>query len=79
MTVRAMTTRGAALQQSAGEVGVAKGERTAVDHLQECAATHQPGLGARATDVIRGSVGLRCAECRRTYNLDVSAFGTHQR
>ncbi|MBI4400154.1 MAG: hypothetical protein HY581_00800 [Nitrospirae bacterium] len=79
LTVRAMTTGAAALLQSAGEVRVTKGERTAVDHLAECAATHQSALGVRAMDVARDSVGLRCAECRRMYDLDVSAFETHQR
>ena len=30
-------------------------------------------------DVVNESVGLRCAECRRSYDLEVSVFETHQR
>lgn len=76
LTIRALTT---AAPVSLSPVGRAQGERSAAEHLTQCFATHQAALGVREVDVARDAVGLRCAECRRTYDLDVATFETHQR
>jgi hypothetical protein len=54
-------------------------ERPATDLLLECSAAHQAALGIWAMDVLQDSVGLRCTDCHRSYDLDVSEFETFQR
>lgn len=84
MTLRRLAVRGPAVRDSAGMAG--KGETRgaggredrALDCLTRCAQSHPAALGVRAVDVLQDSVGLRCAECHRTYDLDVSAFETRQ-
>ena len=49
------------------------------DLLKACAATHQAAITLRDMDVFQDLVRLRCADCRRLYELTVSAFETHQR
>lgn len=71
-----LTVRAVALLPPAAEAGAQGG---AVDQLAQCAAAHPAALGVRAMDVVNESVGLRCAECRRSYDLEVSVFTTHQR
>lgn len=56
--------------------GAEMAERPATDLLLECADAHQPALGIWAMDVLQDSVGLRCADCHRSYDLDVTAFET---
>lgn len=76
LTVRVFTVRAVAPLPPAAEAGTQGG---AVDQLAQCAAAHPAALGVRAMDVVNESVGLRCAECRRSYDLEVSVFETHQR
>lgn len=76
LTVRALTTHVPAVRAASEE---APGGDEAADCLKHCLAAHQVALGVREVDVLRDSVGLRCAECRRLYDLDVAAFETHQR
>jgi len=76
LTVRALTTHVPAARAASEE---APGGDEAADRLRHCLAAHQVALGVREVDVLRDSVGLRCAECRRSYDLDVAAFETHQR
>jgi len=47
--------------------------------LNACIATHRASITLREMDVFRDLVLLRCADCRRHYELTVSAFETHQR
>ena len=51
----------------------------AADRLQQCAAEHGTAIRLRAVDVVQETAGLRCAECRRLYELDVAAFDTHMK
>ena len=76
LTVRALTAHAPAARAVAE--GVHGGDEAA-DCLRHCLAAHQTALGVREVDVLQDSVGLRCAECRRSYDLDVAAFETHQR
>ncbi len=76
LTIRLLTSSTPVLLSLVGQT---QGEKEAAGHLMQCFATHQTALGVREVDVVRDAVGLRCAECRRTYDLDVAAFETHQR
>lgn len=47
--------------------------------LGRCIAGHHAMVTLREMDVFQDLVLLRCAECRRQYELTVSSFETHQR
>jgi hypothetical protein len=47
--------------------------------LGRCVGAHQTAITLREMDVFQDAVLLRCAECRRHYELTVSAFETHQK
>lgn len=47
--------------------------------LNRCIAAHREALSLREMDVFHDLVRLRCADCRRHYEVTVSAFKTHQR
>jgi hypothetical protein len=78
LTLRALALRVSAVRRVEDEAK-ARDERSADVHLEECAASHPAALGVRAMDVVRETAGLRCGECRRIYELDVTMFETHQR
>lgn len=46
--------------------------------LSSCIMTHQASITLREMDVFQDLVLLRCANCRRYYELTVSSFETHQ-
>lgn len=54
-------------------------ERDARPLLASCLAAHAAALSLREMDVFEDVVVIRCAECRRHYALDVTAFETHQK
>jgi hypothetical protein len=62
-----------------GEVTSAKAIPTAKEMLLSCLQAHAEAVTIRELDVIRDSVGLRCAECRRMFDLQVSTFESHQK
>lgn len=47
--------------------------------LKVCSTLHQTAVTLRDMDVFQDLVLLRCADCRRQYELTVSAFETHQK
>ncbi len=47
--------------------------------LGACVTAHGAGVSAREMDVFRDLVVLRCADCRRHYDVTVVEFETHQR
>lgn len=47
--------------------------------LVNCLKTHAAELSLREMDVFEDLVMIRCAECRRHYALNVTAFETHQK
>ena len=53
-------------------------ERAAVDLLGECLKAHVHSVTIRAMDVIQDVVGLRCRDCRRLFDLDITSFESHQ-
>jgi hypothetical protein len=44
-----------------------------------CMESHRTALGISRMDVVRDTAAIRCAECRRSFVLNVSLFETHQR
>lgn len=78
LTLRALALRVSAVH-AVDDAAKARAERSAATHLEECAAAHPAALGVRAMDVVRETAGLRCGECRKLYELDVTTFETHQR
>ncbi|MGC4096813.1 MAG: hypothetical protein QM706_06825 [Nitrospira sp.] len=47
--------------------------------LKACVSMHHAALSLRQMDVFQDLVLLRCADCRRHYELAVSAFETRQK
>ncbi len=47
--------------------------------LHRCVTAHQPAITLRDMDVFQDLVLFRCGECRRLYEVTVTAFETHQR
>lgn len=78
LTLRTLTTRSPVARPPHEGTPPVETERTPEAWFAGCAASHQPGLGVREMDVLRDFVGLRCAECRRLYDLDVLRFETQQ-
>lgn len=58
--------------------GEDNGGSAAMDQFMQCASVHPSAVGVRAMDILKDSLGLRCTECRRAYDLDIAAFETHQ-
>jgi hypothetical protein len=54
-------------------------EHPALEHLAACIQAHRTALGICVMDVVRDAAGIRCAECRRMYEIAASKFETHQR
>ncbi len=54
-------------------------EQPAFEHLTACIEAHRTALGISIMDVVRDAAGIRCAECRRVFEIAVSKFETHQR
>jgi hypothetical protein len=47
--------------------------------LQACVSTHHASMTLREMDVFQDLVRLRCADCRRLYELTVATFETRQK
>jgi len=47
--------------------------------LLGCLGAHAAALTLRKMDVFEDAAMIRCAECRKHYALNVSAFETHQK
>lgn len=62
-----------------GEVISVKAIPTAKELLGTCIQAHPEAVTIRELDVIRDNVGLRCGECRRMFDLQVSVFESHQK
>ena len=62
-----------------GDMSGAKALPTAKELLEACLQAHPVSVTIRELDVILDSIGLRCAECRRIFDLQVSVFETHQK
>ena len=49
------------------------------EFLKACVSTHQASLTLREMDVFQDLVRLRCADCRRLYELTVESFETRHK
>ena len=47
--------------------------------LKACVSIHRSAVTLREMDVFQDAVLLRCADCRRQYELTISVFETHQK
>lgn len=78
LTVATVTSKASLAEQMAGEDAL-RDEPLGEQFLKACVSTHQASLSLREMDVFQDLVLLRCADCRRQYELTVSAFETHQK
>jgi hypothetical protein len=78
LMLRGISTRASALAQSPEEVARQEGAPTVASTLGQCGSIHPTSLKIRAMDVVQEHVGLRCAECRCLFDLDVASFETRQ-
>jgi hypothetical protein len=51
----------------------------AIQELAGCARTHAERLRVSAVDVMVDSAQIKCAECRRTYQMDAVVFETYRK
>ena len=49
------------------------------EYLKACVSSHPSALSLREMDVFQDLVRLRCADCRRLYDLAVTTFETRQK
>jgi hypothetical protein len=78
LTVGMVVPKHGPAQEAAGETA-AQQERSGESLLSACMMTHQASITLREMDVFQDVVLLRCADCRRYYELTVSSFETHQK
>lgn len=78
VTIAAVSTRGVSVQRSAGADGSQDGQPGEV-LLKTCVSTHYASLSLREMDVFQDLMLLRCAGCRRQYEVTVSAFETRHK
>ncbi|OQW31317.1 MAG: hypothetical protein A4E19_20315 [Nitrospira sp. SG-bin1] len=78
LTVATITSKGSSAQQMAGE-DAPREETSGWEFLKACVSTHQASLALREMDVFQDVVRLRCIDCRRQYELIVSAFETRHK
>ncbi len=76
LTVRSCTVYEPSLPKSGSEKNSG---RSPVECLTPCVDGHRAAIGVSTMDVLQEFVGFRCHDCRRTFELDVSLFETHQR
>jgi hypothetical protein len=78
LTVATVSSKASSAQQSTegdGSQNTQPGEVL----LKACVATHHASISLREMDVFQDLVLLRCADCRRQYELTVSAFETRHK
>ncbi|MBH0178144.1 MAG: hypothetical protein HP491_09815 [Nitrospira sp.] len=78
LTVGLVTSKEATASElvAAGQIGQ---EVTGEELLNACITVHRSAITLREMDVFQDLVLLRCADCRRHYTVQVSAFETHQK
>jgi hypothetical protein len=75
LRIATVTSIASSAQQAAGEVTL-QDKPSGEEYLKACVAAHAASLTLREMDVFQDLVRLRCADCRRLYELTVSAFET---
>jgi len=78
LSVATVVSRDSPAQSAGGQVS--EGEQGSGDSLLgACLAAHRASVTLSEMDVFQDLVLLRCADCRRHYELIVASFETHQR
>ena len=77
LTVAAVSSKEPSVPRRAEEAQ--KDEQHGEALLKTCVSTHLTSLTLREMDVFQDLVLLRCADCRRLYELTVSAFETRHK
>ena len=78
LNVASVTSKASLAQPVAGDAAV-HDEPPGEEYLQACVSAHHTSLTLREMDVFQDLVLLRCADCRRLYELTVAAFETRQK
>ncbi|MEK6784893.1 MAG: hypothetical protein AABY61_05390 [Nitrospirota bacterium] len=78
LTVATVTSQAASAQHMAG-AGTSRDEPPGEEFLKACVSTHHASLTLREMDVFQDLVRLRCADCRRQYELTISVFETRHK
>jgi hypothetical protein len=65
--------------QRMSEEDIRRGEPLGEEFLRACVSTHPASLSLREMDVFQDLVRLRCADCRRLYDMAVATFETRQK
>ena len=78
LNIATVTAIASSVQQAAVEVA-SRDEPPGEDYLKACVTAHAASLTLREMDVFQDLVRLRCADCRRLYDVTVSAFETRQK
>ena len=78
LSIATITSMASSAQPVAGDADL-RAEPPGEDYLKACAAAHAASLTLREMDVFQDLVRLRCADCRRLYDLIVSAFETRHK
>jgi hypothetical protein len=77
LALRAIIARSSALADSP-EPPVDPPMEASAETLAHCLTVHATSVNIRAMDVVQDLVGLRCRECRRLFDLEITSFETHQ-
>lgn len=78
VTVSTITSKvSAASSIVEGQAGL--GESSGEELLKACVSVHRASVTLREMDVFQDVALLRCADCRRQYELTISVFETHHK
>ncbi len=75
LTVATVSSKASSAQQIAGNDSLQE-EPSGEEFFKACVSTHRASLTLREMDVFQDLVRLRCADCRRQYELSIAAFET---
>lgn len=78
LKIASVTSKVSSAQQMP-ETDVSRSELPGEELLKACVFTHQTSLTLREMDVFQDLVLLRCADCRRLYELTVESFETRHK
>lgn len=78
LTTTTVISKGTSVQGTSEE-DVLRDEPPGEEFLKACISTHPASLTLREMDVFQDLVRLRCADCRRLYDLAVATFETRQK
>ncbi|HSA85529.1 MAG TPA: hypothetical protein VLE46_05075 [Nitrospira sp.] len=78
LTIASVVSKAPSAQPVASQ-DAPRDERSGEEFLKACVSVHQASLTLREMDVFQDLVLLRCADCRRLYELTIGSFETRHR